>query len=863
MALSLEDMLRLDREASGAPPGDAPAPPPAPRLDLATMERLDREAASAELPARGPDVVERVRQFNRGVLDLPEAALRLGEAALGPLSRLQPPGVSLGVFDAPVSAFRAGAAALTLAGGKQGADALAKGARDLGVIPEKGQEEPDLAARLLRNAGAAAVPTVGALRGATSALGAAGILGREAVSTVGATAGGVVTEAVAGGDNLVARAIGELIGGVAAPLALGAGPRLAARAARNVRDSVYDPNRPARRLQSLAADPAEAARRAEAPLDPTAEALSPAQRTGDPGLLSLEASAAQQDPALAARLQDRMAEAAEAGQRTARMGGDPEAPSTFLQNLTATAAQEAQDALRRLDPGTEPRVLAERTRTIIDGALKAARDAEDELYRALPRDTTVVPERAVAALQDVLAQRTEVDAASEIPRFVRKFLGDVGEEGFAPGTLAEGADFARLHTLRSRILQEARKERGAAAPNGRKLSILTKLQEALLDDLDAVAQGQFREATAFSRELNDRFTRGAVGELLSYDVRGGRMTAEAETLERVLGGRGQAQAQQFRELVAAAPESRAFVEDHLRTAFLASATDPRTGVVSRPRAEQFLRRNQGVLDELPDVRRQLTEVMGRQGRVDELLGVPEANALTPLLRRKSAAGLYLDGNPDQAIERVMRTGDPALARSLVREVSADPSGTALQGLKASFVDALFRQARQASNDIRGNPVVSGARLRRALDDNERFAVAFLDPGERRRLNGIVQTFELLDRARRASPRTEGVIADTPSQVVSILARAASSSVARRVFDTLQATNIVSADVRRRIENFTNDPARSVLIEAVEDPALYAALLRRVDQVPERAWRLLDRVTRPYQAIPVATLGREDEDSQAP
>ena len=643
------------------------------------------------------------------------------------------------------------------------------------------------------------------------------------------------------------------------------GVPLAVRAGRRTLDAIYDPARPARRLQSVVADPSTSVARVETPLDPTMEPLSPAQRTGDPGALSLEATAAKDDPALAARLADRRAAASEAAREAGRFGGDPGAPMRFLEETLAKAGQRAQRVLRRLAPATDPKVAAERTRVIVEGALKQARDQEDAIYSALPRDRVLVPKRAVQRYQEIVLDRTEVHDSEHIPDFVRRFLGDLDEEGtFVPGSLAGGTDFRRVHVLRSRILDEARHERGSTSPSPTKLRILGELQEALLDDLDEAADGAFREATAFSRELNDRFTRGAVGELLSFDTRGGQRTAPAETLERALGGRGQAQAQQFRELVAAAPETRSLVEDHLKASFLASTVGHNSGVISRPRAERFLQRNAGVLEELPELRDQLRKALTSQGRVDELLGVPQAEALTPLVRRKSAAGLYLNGNPDDAMERVMNTGRPALARSLVREVSADPSGEALRGLKASYVEALYRRARGTTNDVRGMPDISGAKLRQALSDTEGFAAAVLSPVERRRLDRITQTFELVDRARRATPRTEGVISDTPNTVVALLVRVFSTEFARKAVNTLQSLNFISTQTRERLIRLTNDPARSVLIEAVEDPVLYSALLRRVDQLTPRSWGVIESALRPYLAIPAATAGREDETaSEAP
>lgn len=875
MALSLADMERLDREATSSAPGTPPpASTPAPGLSLADMERLDREASSGEgsmvtriprafasgaaslarrvndgtafEPLQDPDVAERLRQFNRGILDLPEGALRAGDLAAAPavntLNEITPPG-------------------LRRLGGQEGsADRLTRMAREVGVIPLEGQEEPDFLARVLRTGGASVVPSVAAAAKARSALGAAGVLAREGVSVLGAAGGGKVAENLVGGDSLAARAIGELIGGFAAPMAVSGGVPLAARAARNTLDAIYDPARPARRLQSVVADPSTSAARVEAPLDPTMEPLSPAQRTGDVGALSLEATAAKDDPALAARLADQRAAASEAAREAGRFGGDPGAPMRFLEETLSKAGQRAQRVLRRLAPATDPKVAAERTRVIIEGALKQARGEEDRLYAALPKNRTVMPKRAVQRYQEILADRTEVHDPSDLPDFVRRFLGDLDEEGaFVPGPLAEGTDFRRAHVLRSRLLDAAREERGATAPNRNKLRILGELQEALLDDLDEAADGAFREATAFSRELNDRFTRGAVGELLSFDTRGGQRTAPAETLERALGGRGQAQAQQFRELVAAAPETRPLVEDHLKASFAASAVDSRTNVVARPRAERFLQRNAGVLEELPELRNQLRRAMTTQGRVDELLGVPQADALTPLVRRKSAAGLYLNGNPDDAMERVLNTGRPALARSLVREVSADPSGEALSGLKAAYVDALYRRARGTTNDVRGMPEISGAQLRQALADTEGFAAAILSPVERRRLDRITQTFELVDRARRATPRTEGLISDMPNTGLAFLVRISSTELARKAVNTLQALNFISTQTRERLIRLTNDPARRVLIEAVEDPTLYAALLRRVDQMTPRTWGVIESALRPYLAIPAATAGREEEE----
>jgi len=112
---------------------------------------------------------------------------------------------------------------------------------------------------------------------------------------------------------------------------------------------------------------------------------------------------------------------------------------------------------------------------------------------------------------------------------------------------ASAIDMVRL---RSSLLDKAREagSAGKTATAGR----YSKLAGAILDDLDALPAGQYAEARAFSRELNDAFTRTFAGEVTSSTSTGALKLAPEVLVQRAFKGGADITLKRMKDLVKAA-----------------------------------------------------------------------------------------------------------------------------------------------------------------------------------------------------------------------------------------------------------------------------------------------------------------------
>jgi len=806
-----------------------------------------------------------------------------------------------------------------------GSQGLQRGLAALNAAPPPGEEGEDFLSRTAQNVGAAVLPFGGAAaagaRIAASGAPAVGGLAKAALTTLhhpiaagavelggaaGAAGGGLLAERMAP-DAPAARMVGELIGGMTGSGLTQALPRvsptaLAARGVQAARRAAPFTGtgaraRAARRLQSLVEDPQAAAARLEA--DDVLPGVSPAQRTGEPGLVALEREVAKRNLEVGGGLDRAQAGTTAQAREALRFSGRPQDARRFLEDVTAQAAERARRRLERLRPSASIREASLAARREIDRAFDAAKSVENRLWATVPQDAPVRLERAQALLRDELLGRTVADDPADLPRFVTGLLGELDDAGdLAPGRLGVENDLKAVRTLRSRIGKAAAAERAKDAPNRNKVRILAGLEHALLEDLAASPGGpELERAIDFSRDLNQRFRRGVVGEILGFERTGEGRIAPESTLERALGARGEAQGVAVRELegatagswervqaalrqlegeaptspapgAAAAPQASDSVRDFIRARFREQAVEPQSGRVDPAAAQRFLRQNRALLEEVPALRDEIAQAASAQRAVDTRLGRPTPGGLSAIHRAKTATAAYLEAPVDQEIARVLRARDPARSmRELVREVGGDPSGEALRGLKAAFGEFLAKGSETAADLADGASALSGRRMRRLLSEHQGVADVLFSPEERARLGKIVRTLERFDVGRGRVPDIGGdVIKDAPATIIDLVARTLGARHGAALGAGTSGASLLTAHfgaqrARELLQSLTNDQARDLLIGAITDEKLMAALLRDQTKIPSTRRAADFRVLRAYLGVPASTAARGGEEER--
>ena len=760
------------------------------------------------------------------------------------------------------------------------------------MVPEIGQEPetgPEYIGRGVGQAASMLIPGYGLARlAASSARPVVAGVGRtianapvaapvstlagELASGAGAGAGRYMAEQSAP-DSEIAGTIGELVGGFTpslATLAAKYGPTgMAYRVARAGMTPFTETGagiRAGRRLQSLVADKDIAARAAETP---TISELTPAQRTEDVRLLSLEKAVAQADPAKAKELADQAATAQETLLREARtLGGDPAETRAFfearrerLDNALVAhvdqARARAQERVAALEPNASAEDASRVVRDEFDKAYDVSRRQEDELWRNIPQDVQVntapLFERFAKLVND-----TPVTGQDDIPAYARQFLG----QGEAK-QLEETVSPATLQRMRSRLLEMER----LAYREGRRTegSTIGKIADDILETMNSIPDitGPYAVARDFTRKLNQTFREGPI-KALTRTEDSSSFIPEELTLSRLVGAggvRGGVAERSIMEATGESPTARAAIQDYLMRSLRDRAVTAE-GRIRPEAASSWMRRNEALLEQYPDIRKTLTDALAAQTRAEGIEGVQTTISREMRTATETPLGRFLGGDPTDAVARVFKAENPTeVAVSLRRSAARDSSGKALAGLRGAFVDDLFARARSVTPD---GEVFSGSVIVDALKNPQQRGAfeAVLGADDLKRLEQIGKEFTALERARGDLPSVGGVVGDMPSKILDSVARIAGAKFGAFIGggsagSSLQSASMMSSRFRDWSRSLTTDRAEKLLSRAVTDPELFATLMRE-----NRTVRQQDETTRRLQGWLAGSAGRAlfDEES---
>lgn len=586
----------------------------------------------------------------------------------------------------------------------------------------------------------------------------------------------------------------------------------------------------------------------------------PAQQTGDPNLLGLERSAANESPVLRERLDARR----DGSRETAResidsMGGDVSETRDFfdsrLRQFRSDIQGRVDEAISRADTGldaTAPRRSESDNSLQAVGRIKRELDTqlmrEADLWNAVPRGAAVGTGNVRSAYQEI-AQSIPKAQREDLPGVASRLLGD-GDDAFA-----DRESVNELHGLYSKLRQVARTAMSGSDQNKNRARIANELADAVLSDLEAVPQTSeigraINEARAFSRALHETFDQGAVGRILKRTIDGDETMTPEAALRRTVGRGGASGMADDAGLRRAAPEAAEDVSDYFRGRF-SDAVRSATGEFTPKAAFKWLRDNRETLSRYPGLEAELRKAATNRQAADHL-------AARTKIRQGAADGSAIArfnrGQDTDAIRSILSADSPAkAARSITASARKDESGKALAGVKAAFSDYLIDGAMKRDG-------LSGPELSALLKDPKtRGAMRqVFNEAELKRLNTIADQLASLD----VSAKDVGSVMDSPANklveyVVRIVAaRQGGQMGGGTMGGSLQTANIFVERAQNMLRNLTNDKARQLLMDAVEDPALFRTLMlepKGVDLPKEARNRLA-----PYLTGAAANATTDDE-----
>lgn len=756
--------------------------------------------------------------------------------------------------------------------------------RSVNIGPRESEQPTTIGANIAQGVGGAAaglLPMGGAMKGLSLMDGLAGAIGKNAISSVVAhpiatTAadlaaggysgvGGAIGDSVSPG-NPVAKSIGQILGGAASILSPTQLAMRAGSAGVNTFKKVILPFtesgatvRAAERIQNLVPDAGAAAAALE---QPTITNLTPAQMTGDPRLLALQNAVAKNNVSVDNAI--RAANEANIGilkneigkirgegsvaDAQQHLGTRQDQFSNLLDERLQAAKDNTDKAVSNLAPEMRSSQASVIARSELESAKDDARTQEKKLWNQVPRDVLVEKANTANTYNKLLAD-TPAAQQEDIPKaLVAKVLRDPvrGEptiqttydaygiprtKEIPPAEVPTTETIGELQGLRSKLLEGER----IAAADGRANSARMHgmLADAVLEDMGAATkriQGpvgqQLRDAMDFSKQLNDKFTRGEVGRILGTTRTGGNKIAPELTLGSVLGGgkvKGNVGLQNMLD-AADTPELRGSVENYLKDQL--SKTVMKDGTLNSSAARKFMDENVDILDKFPDLKQSIASAAEYTDNLAAKSTRTQQVQKTLVSDSKNQVSKFINAPIDKEFDVIVASRDPAgFTKDLLNRASKDSTGAAAKGLKASAVDYVLNKSMKGG-DLHGETLLAN------LNNNPKMAAALeqvLTPDEMQRMRRIGGEMKAIQTTTNKD--VGGVINDIPSKLIELpirmLAAGAGAKASKATVGgngSLVAAGMFSEAAKKYVGSLTRDKAYELLVQAVQDPQLMKALL---------------------------------------
>jgi hypothetical protein len=447
------------------------------------------------------------------------------------------------------------------------------------------------------------------------------------------------------------------------------------------------------------------------------------QKSGNPA--ALKAAATMRDGLLTDKFNATLANAQTRAIEVASRLGSPTSGSradigNILQGQIDSALREARSSEREL----WQKALAEGYRETRKGKVVPVRiNPDDTKETFLQVVSTMTPERLRADFKDLSSAmgRFGIDDKAlalykkgmQTPEFLE--TGRVPQE-FLAQIKTKNVPVQDVIALRSDLLDASRK----AQANGETgtASILGRVSESLLDDLSKLPGTGYDNARAFSRELNNAFTRTFAGELDSVSRTGAeRLPPELlvqkafsagtdQTLSRMrqieeaaafMNPEYKAIVQQFgpnsAEAAAARPPRVTSIRDAQAKAvrlMAAETVDPTTGMINANRLDNFRAKNTDLIKSL-GLTKELSDVSAAQR---SFLAIQDKGSAVNRAIRSDEAFAALLGNEDpaRAVGEILKGKNPVAGIKSLADLARESGPEALDGLKSALYQRVFADA---------------------------------------------------------------------------------------------------------------------------------------------------------------------------
>lgn len=433
----------------------------------------------------------------------------------------------------------------------------------------------------------------------------------------------------------------------------------------------------------------------------------------------------------------------------------------------------------------------------------------------------------------------KAETGENVPDIVNLLRRQFKEGVEIPGKFADAESVSELMALRSRITDDLRKEASQLSPNRRAIQRLEQLKESvdetLLNEVPQVSEGYRQAREFFKTDVADKFRRGTGGAITRRGPLGevSKIPESATIGQFFKQGRGASEAaKDFNLTLGQNPEARLALREAVVQDFVSVSTPPGKPFDAKT-AIRWMRRHRNALDEFPEIREEITDIMGsaqsRQAVADQMQQLAKTF-------EKSAARFFLNEEPNKAVAAILGRKDRTNAlRGLVSRLGGHQG--AIQGLRRSVWEVMLEKAEipSAFDETIGSLFVSPPKLRRFFRTNTK---SFIDSKlytktEMVQLDEVIRVAEILNRSTGVGAAGGSDTALKTVSLFGIMGRTGGAFVGRRAGRTLIAASL-GAKLGERLADFIGiDTSRELLEQALFDPKVARDLLTRVTPANER------------------------------
>jgi hypothetical protein len=366
----------------------------------------------------------------------------------------------------------------------------------------------------------------------------------------------------------------------------------------------------------------------------------------------------------------------------------------------------------------------------------------------------------------------------------------------------------------------------------------------LVDDADgfiveASESATLKTAIADTKHFKMRFESGETGRILGYSSSGAPAINPDLALEMTIGRMGERGAIDIDKLVVS-PESKAAVQRYLGRSFTDYAAPQ--GKVNPASAESWIKTNEAILDQYPNLRSQLSDAATAQQFADDTRVRMDARKQKLRDPKISTSAQFLNKvNLGTEIDGVFDARHPSkMAYELVKQAKKDPSGQALEGLRAGFVEHILDSGRKGAFNEFGEKTMSGSTILGTIKGNESTLRMVFDSNQISRMKRVGTAFSKLEMLSKAKGKPKIKLDDWASKTIETVARLIGADIGPQLKlpsggsmgGGMQKASIISSKMRQLAKYFNLEKAQQLVHDAIlsDDPALLKALLEPIEKM---------------------------------